>query len=149
MVMIAIALILVACAAFIAYPLFVQARGDDASFMVGGDPIWENLVVQRDAAYTAIKDLENDHGMGKLSDVDYKTLRAKYESKAVAVLQEIDGLRASNGGNHAADDETIERQVQQMRGGSRRLRCSKCGTRAAPNDRFCAKCGAAISRVTA
>ncbi len=146
MVMIAIALILVACAAFIAYPLFVQARGDDAVFMFAGDPILENLVVQRDAAYTAIKDLENDHAMGKLSDADYKSLRAKYESKAVAILQEIDSLRASKTASQPVSDDTIERQVQRLRGGARRTRCPQCGTRAAPNDRFCAKCGAAIAR---
>jgi len=40
----------------------------------------------------AIKDLENDHAMGKLSDADYRTLRAKYETKAVAILQELDSL---------------------------------------------------------
>ncbi|MBI5652510.1 MAG: zinc ribbon domain-containing protein [Chloroflexi bacterium] len=144
MVTIVIALVIIASVAAVAYPFFVPSRADDIAFAFAGDPGWENLVVQRDAAYSAIKDLELDHTMGKLSDADYKSLRAKYESKAVAILQELDSYRASKGAR-ANGDDSIERQVQQMRGdAAKRARCPKCGTRAQPRDRFCAKCGTAI-----
>ena len=44
-------------------------------------------------------------------------------------------------------DELIEAQVHNLRGGtSKVVMCSKCGVRAAPSDRFCAKCGAPIKR---
>ena len=144
MVTIIIALVIIASVAAVAYPFFMQSPADDAAFTFAGDPAWENMVVQRDAAYSAIKDLELDNTMGKLSDADYKSLRAKYESKAVTILQELDGYHASKGA-HAAGDDSIERQVQQMRGdAAKRARCPKCGTRAQLRDRFCAKCGAAI-----
>ncbi|MBI5305427.1 MAG: zinc ribbon domain-containing protein [Chloroflexi bacterium] len=145
MASVAIALVIVAAVAFIAYPLFARGRADDTLLASAADPTVENLVVQRDAMYAAIRDLESDHVMGKLSDEDYRTMRSKYEGKAVAILRELDGYRAVVDGN---EDVTIEQEVKQLR---RRAmierKCVKCGTRAQSNDRFCAKCGTAIGRV--
>ncbi|MCL4395694.1 MAG: zinc ribbon domain-containing protein [Chloroflexi bacterium] len=145
MVVLAIALMIVGAIAFVAYPLFATARELDDSLAERTDPALESLVVQRDATYAAIKDLEFDHAMSKLSDADYRTLRSKYEAKAAATLQELDGLAETRWRRVRVpvNDESIERQVQQLRG-ARRVRCAKCGTLAGPSDRFCARCGAPV-----
>lgn len=149
MVTIALAVMIIGAFTLVAYPYFKPAREFDVSFADGADPVLENLVVQRDSTYAAIKDLEFDHAMSKLSDADYKSLRGKYETKAVGILQELDGLTAAQKrrARPALSDEAIERQVQQLRGGAAKTtRCDKCGTTAGARDRYCAKCGAPVNR---
>jgi hypothetical protein len=147
--MLVTALMIVASFAIVIYPYFKTSRELDVSFASASDPVLETLVVQRDATYAAIKDLEFDHAMDKLSDTDYKSLRAKYEAKAVTILQELDSMAASHK-RHARptlSDESIEQQVRQMRGGTAKVvLCSKCGTRAAQSEKYCAKCGAPVNR---
>ena len=149
MVILATAIMIVASIAIVVYPYFKTSRELDVSFASASDPVLETLVVQRDSTYAAIKDLEFDHAMNKLSDADYKSLRAKYETKAVAILQELDSMAALQK-RHARpklSDESIEQQVRQMRGGTAKVvLCSQCGTRAASSDRYCAKCGAPVNR---
>jgi rubrerythrin len=145
MASIVIALVIVAAVAVVAYPFFARWRSEEGVLASGADVALENLIVQRDATYAAIRDLETDHAMGKLSDADYKAIRGKYEGKAVAILQELDAYRAGS----ASDDEAIEQQVKRLRGETGAYKCPKCGTRARGNDRFCAKCGSALARATA
>jgi len=151
MITILIALIIIGAVAFVAYPLFRRTDELDVAFVGNTDPLWEGLVTQRDATYSAIKDLENDHAMGKLSDGDYRSLRAKYEVKAVALLQELDNLNGSksNGRSGAASDDSIEREVGRLRRGTANvsLVCPKCGTPHAADDVFCAKCGTSLRGV--
>ena len=149
MVTIAIAIMIVAVVAIVGWPYFSPSRETESMLAGKADLALENLTVQRDAAYSAIKDLEFDHTIGKLSDTDYKTMRAKYETKAVAVLQELDALSTTRTKrtNLAGTDEGIEREVQQLRQRSMSgasLKCSKCGAAHAAEDAFCAKCGASL-----
>lgn len=144
-VAIAIALVIIASVAVVAWPLYNHPAGTDQEF--GGDNLaLETLSGQRDAAYAAIKDLESDHDMGKLSDADYKSMRAKYEAKAVSILQELDGLTKVDTRHTALphDSESIEQEVQRLRRG---LRCPKCGTAHASGDAFCARCGTPLRGV--
>jgi hypothetical protein len=139
---IAIALMIVAAVAIVAWPYFNPAADVDR-LPNGSDPALEHLVTQRDATYAAIKDLEFDHTMGKLSDGDYKGLRAKYEIKAVAILQELDGMKRAQprSARSAESADSIEQQVQRLRRGAK---CPQCGAPHAANDVFCAKCGTAL-----
>ncbi len=165
---IAIALMIVISVAVVAWPFF-----SPATEVVGGpgisNPMVENLVSQRDATYAAIKELEFDRAMGKLSDADYRSMRAKYETKAVAILQELDGMKKTQPPRALPVEsaDSIEQEVQRLRRGAlcpkcgtphsagdafcakcgttlRGIRCPKCGTRAATGDRFCARCGAVL-----
>ncbi|MBI5030332.1 MAG: zinc ribbon domain-containing protein [Chloroflexi bacterium] len=151
MILITIALLIIAVIAFAAYPLFQRTDELDVVFVGATDPMWENLVTQRDATYGAIKDLENDHTMGKLSDVDYRTLRAKYETKAVTILQELDGLvgkKPSVQTNSATDDD-IEREIVSLRRAPKngKLECPTCGAPHLSEDVFCAKCGTSLKGI--
>ncbi|MBI4787967.1 MAG: zinc-ribbon domain-containing protein [Chloroflexi bacterium] len=148
MVTIAIAVMIVVVVAIVAWPYFNPTR-EQVSSPDAADPTVENLTGLRDATYLAIKDLEFDHTLGKLSDADYRTMRAKYETKAVAVLQQLDGLAAARGHppRAAESDEQIEREVRGLRRHSVEVgstKCPKCGAAHAPGDAFCAKCGASL-----
>ncbi len=150
MEIVARALMIVVAIAIVAWPFFNPAEESDAALPGSADPVVEGLVVQRDAAYAAIKDLEFDHEMGKLSDADYRSMRAKMESKAVALLQELDGHQLSarpRVGAGTDGDDVIEREIQRLRQTPRtpsRLTCPKCGTAHAAGDAFCYKCGASL-----
>ncbi len=149
MVTIAIAIIVIAVVAIVGWPYFSQSGDSEDAFNSAADPVLENLVVQRDATYATIKDLEFDYAMGKLSEADYKSMRAKSETKAVAILQELDGLKPVQGknGHGVAKEDIIERQVRRLRRGTASLRsvkCPKCGSLHSPDDAFCAKCGTSL-----
>lgn len=141
-VTIGIALMIVGAVAIVAWPYF-NPTADPDSLPDRSNPVLEDLVAQRDATYAAIKDLEFDHTMGKLSDVDYKGMRAKYETKAVAILQELDDLKKAQPRRARSADsaDTIEQEVQRLRRGAQ---CPQCGAPHAANDVFCAKCGTAL-----
>lgn len=136
-----IALIVVLVVVMVAYPLFkpLAVLRPESSH-----PVLEELVSQRDAMYAAIKDLENEYATGKLSETDYRSLRAKYEAKAVALLQELDRVVAKL--PQVETDDAIEREVAQWRRASRKgaLQCPKCGASYAAADVFCAQCGASL-----
>ncbi len=143
MVTIAIALLIIAAVAIVAWPFFSETPEADWSATSSPDLALENLVTRRDATYAAIKELESDHAMGKLSDQDYRVMRAKYETRAVGILQELDGLSAtqSRPARTYENGEVIEQQVRQLR---KNPSCPKCGTPHEPNDAFCAKCGTVL-----
>lgn len=59
----------------------------------------------------AIKELEFDHGMGKLSDEDFKAISERYKLRAIEVMRELDG----SDGLHPLLTEHLE----QLRGSAR------------------------------
>jgi hypothetical protein len=150
MITILISIIIVASVAVVAYPLF--KKSGDFAFVRGNDSVLEGLVSQRDSMYSAIKDLESEHSMGKLSEADYKSLRGKYEAKAVAILQELDNAVGSKPTSHRPhDDDALEREIARRRRASAAsngaLTCPKCGMRQDADGVFCAKCGASLRGV--
>ncbi len=81
----------IAVAVYIAWPLLV-GRPESSPEDEEGDyaSVLDELLVQKDATYSAIKELEFDHAMGNLSKEDYRKLASRYEDKAVALLKTID-----------------------------------------------------------
>jgi len=147
MITIVIALIIIATIAIVAYPLFSQAQPTLIRAAGASDNVLEELVHQRNAAYSAIKDLENEHALGKLSDADYRSLRVKYEAKAAAILQELDNVMGAKPSARAVrDDDAIEREIARLRHAKANgaLKCPQCGTPHTAEEVFCAKCGAAL-----
>ena len=162
-----IALLVIGILVFIAYPLFDPRRGT----FVESASVLDTLIAQRDATYDALRDLDFDFQLGKLSKVDYDTLRDKYKARAAYILQQIDALAGTGTGSNGKDAEAqIEDQVARLRHAKttttkeeslprapdaveaeiarvRALRkagggfCSKCGTPYHAGDKFCAKCG--------
>ncbi len=103
---IVIALVIVVVMAFVAYPLFAAPEEKTAPMPEALD----GLIAQRDSAYDAIRDLDLDYQLGKLSQNDYHALREKYKLRAASALQQIDALPGREGA-----DERIEEEVARLR----------------------------------
>jgi rRNA maturation endonuclease Nob1 len=140
---------------FAFYPLFREERWAFATERAV-NPHLENLLSAREATYGAIKDLESDHAQGKLSDADYQALRAKYESKALLILQELNlvELRASTHAQHKSPSRVCARCGEAYSAADKFCRrcgaqlgmpaCENCGTAIQPEWKFCKQCGAPI-----
>jgi hypothetical protein len=57
----------------------------------------ETLVMQRDAIYATIRDLDFDYETGKLEEADYRAQREDWVVRGVEVLKALDALRQSSG----------------------------------------------------
>jgi NADH pyrophosphatase NudC (nudix superfamily) len=151
----------------VAWPLMEERRGRFSVVQAGEtlaevDPLAE-LIEQRDAIYQAIRELRFDHQVGKVSEADFTAFDAQLRGRAALVLQQIDAL-----GQAEADpelDASLEAEIAALRqvnsgapAGSARLApvavpagkaalnfCPQCGHRLQAGDRFCGKCGAALS----
>jgi rRNA maturation endonuclease Nob1 len=124
--------IIIAVLALIALGVVLHPLFHEQAWVVASpralDPRLESLLSAREASYSAIKDLEGDHAQGKLSDTDYRTLRAKYETKALAILQQLNLIET----NAAIRAQRAERE------------CPRCAQPFKEGDKFCARCGASI-----
>lgn len=108
-------------------------------------------------ALTALKEIEFDRETGKLSDVDYEQLKAKYTSSA------LDALRAEEADGAPNDVETlIAARVESLRSARASTplgvpvpslesgpSCQTCGPRPEPDALFCSTCGAALNQPSA
>src|SRR5574341_2148201 len=99
-----IAILIAGVIAFIAYPLFTPRREEDSP----SPNAPETLIAQRDSAYAAIRDLDFDFQLGKLSESDYRTLRERYKARAASVLQQIDAISVNS------SDTRIEEEVTRL-----------------------------------
>ncbi|MHB1006009.1 MAG: zinc ribbon domain-containing protein [Chloroflexota bacterium] len=165
MVELSIALIALAVVGFIAYPLVTAKPADELEPVVDGvvangthDRTMSDLLNQRDTIYRAIKEIEFDHQLGNLSDVDYTDLRDRYKGRALPVLKAIHDLESTASGQpnrpSAAGeaDDSIELAIQKRRAQAKRshgggLTCGKCGVANQPGHRFCVMCGEPLALV--
>ena len=103
----------VASLCFVLYPLF---RGDIRIAQRNVAATGQRGEKQRRSlAVDALRELEFDRQTGKISDLDYEPLKARYTEQALAV----------------------------MRAGNARV-CEKCGPRPEGDAEFCSKCGSAL-----
>jgi ribosomal protein L32 len=142
--------ILIVVGYWVFHPLFRPSPLASVSPPEGGD---RDKILQRskEDVYAAIKEMDFDREMGKISDEDYRELRAQYAAKAVAILRESERTKAAETDVESA----IEKEVQRLRGketGKRKTKksqgsahqinfCPQCGKKVAPRDRFCQGCG--------
>lgn len=162
--------LVVIVAAFVAQPLVVRPRAR-ATVPVEEAPR-EKLLAERDALYATIRDLDFDFQTGKLLEQDYRSMRETYAARGVEILKQLDAMGMTGGQTDeieaavrarrsgpartvrpsAAEDE-IEAAVRARRQAaarnpqseSRGLVCPSCGRPIDPTDRFCARCGAALT----
>ncbi len=78
--------LIVLTASFVALPLFVPRLPGEA----GGDDYVERWERQKRQALAAIKEAELDHTMGKLSDEDTATLRARLETQTLEAMAALE-----------------------------------------------------------
>ena len=123
--------------AFVIYPFFKQRA---RSVEPAENENLQELRSERDTTYSMLKELEFDFQSGVLTEKDYQDLEARYKGKAISILKNMDDLEKGTG-----IEEEIERQVMALRQ-SQGWFCSQCGAKSREADRFCAHCGAGLSR---
>ena len=109
---------------------------DDTS-LVGGRT---RAALERDKALTlrAIKELEFDRAMGKVSDADFTEMRDRLRARAVRLMTQLDGA--------AMYRAQIERDALEASGRTRCTRAARaCGTSNDADARFCKQCGKALT----
>lgn len=139
-----ILLILVIVGYWIFHPLFRPKPIEGLSPQMREDR--EKALQQRkEDVYAAIKEMDFDFEMGKISEEDYRELKSQYKAKALEILKELDTV---DGGEDI--DAAIERDVHRLRkkkrkGGKETVRqinfCPHCGRKVAPKNNFCQGCG--------
>ena len=106
--------------------------------------------LERDKALTlrALKELEFDRAMGKLSEGDFSEMRDRLRARAVRLMRQLDEA--------ATFREQIERDLAAVvaageldAGSLAAPSCAACGAIADPDARFCKMCGKAIPSTVA
>jgi rRNA maturation endonuclease Nob1 len=121
----------------IGYPFFIshpQPRNRAASAHN------QQLLERKDHLYAAIKELEFDQDLGKISAGDYQSLRRQLEAEALSIIQQLDQMSGN-----AAHKAHIESQIlirRKAKSQAAAERCPQCQAARHPDDRFCPQCGA-------
>ncbi len=143
-------LLLLAGLAFIGQPFYAGRRRRPERRSLDADGR-EQLLMEKQAVYAAIKDLDFEYKTGKLSDEDYAALRESYRARALNILKQISeqgkpGARTDGGvrpgGESLPQQETRPGSVADAVGeevhGSR---CAQCGEVNRRGSKFCRSCG--------
>ncbi len=116
-----------------------------------------DLIRRKDLTLRAIKDLEFDYHVGKVSEEDFQRVNQRLRHQAIVLIQQIDKLAPDS----SAIDDQLEAAIAAMRktqtpppeavqpvpaaqpaNGSRPARfCTNCGQPLEPSHKFCANCG--------
>ncbi len=146
--------LLILVAAFVAQPLMDKRRHSN------GPAPADELVARREAVLIELRDLDFDHGTGKVNDDDYAAQRARLVANGAEILRQLAALeplspaRAGESGTDGSQgrpdtDDDLEkmiaarRQVRKPAPGGKF--CPHCGKPVHPGDKFCATCGHKIT----
>lgn len=100
---------------------------------------------ERGIALAALREIEFDRETGKLSDVDYSWLKARYTRTALDALRESTALEAGGSVDTGVDLEAmIAARVRTLAGGETAA-CPTCGPRGEPDAAFCSNCGRGLN----
>ncbi|MBU2602780.1 MAG: zinc ribbon domain-containing protein [Actinobacteria bacterium] len=144
--------------AFVGYPLLKGAQaGEDEEQPLSVE--FEDLLRRKESTYSALKELEFDFKMGKLSDRDYGEIDARYREDALEILEAIEEAEkgpSSVGSGAKRRAKSTGRQAESRPSASPRpkpakattigrtaatVTCADCGRENPPGSRFCASCG--------
>lgn len=116
----------------ISYPLWQKSRRK-VNFALNHQS--EELLARKEQIYAAIRDIELDYRMGKLSEEDYAALREQYKNEAIQIMKKLDGMAAPVAA--APKSQTAPAQHARF--------CHQCGQGVAATDLFCSVCGARLA----
>ena len=149
---IAAILIVAAVALFVAAPLsggFLRRRRSTSRELD-----FERLEHERGLAVQGLRELEFDHEMGKLEEIDYRNLKRSLEDRALSAMTAIERLR---GAPRLARVQAAQRPstpgpapAPRSAGASRGALptvsyCPQCGAPIAEGHKFCTGCGTSLN----
>ncbi len=119
-------------------------------------PAVDGLVEEKRRLLRGLKDLENEHELGKINDADYQELLARYRDEAKSVLRTMDARVAPfrDEAERLARDYLAKRGLAPSEKGKPapivtaplRIACDGCGTSNEPDATFCKKCGSSLKQ---
>ncbi|HMD33798.1 MAG TPA: zinc ribbon domain-containing protein [Vicinamibacterales bacterium] len=93
----------------------------------------------------AIKDLEFDRAMGKLSEADWQEMSARLRARAASLIRRLDASGDYRSQIEAEVAKRLASRAEKEREASaERVICAKCSTQNDPDARFCKSCGAKL-----
>jgi len=135
-----------------AHALVKDAPTVEAGAVVTGKRRKE-LEREKQALLKALKELDFDHQMGKVSDKDFADISATYRARAIRVMRQLDDAGRDYEAMIAKDvaaragKETGNRQQATGNGELAETdKCAKCGTKNDSDAEFCKKCGNKLVR---
>lgn len=117
------------------------------------------LMAERERILNALRELEQDHVEGKVTEEDYPEHRAALMQSGAEVLRQIDELDAANGKSTPKQQAAVaaqaptpgEDELEALIAARRQQRsekvvafCGKCGHPLHKSDKFCPHCGAGV-----
>ena len=109
-----------------------------------GAPLADDTVTllerEKMLALRAIKELEFDHAMGKVSEADYTEISGHLRARALTLMQDLERATAVAAG-HPVTRPAARRDAPQSKAADRSTVCESCGTRNDEDARFCKSCG--------
>jgi hypothetical protein len=145
-------LIVAAVALFVAAPLsggFPRRRG-----FTGRELDLERLEHERSLAVQGLRELEFDHEMGKLDEVDYRDLKRSLADRALSAMSAIERLhnapRAARPGSATVAAPPPLLRTSAFGGATAVVLpnvnfCPQCGVPVGAGHNFCAACGASLN----
>ncbi len=124
---------------FVVMPLVQNRNRKQALNGVHANVHAGELAERKQNLYKAIKEIEFDFEMGKLSEADFQELRQQYKDEAVTVLKRLDQVTSKKVGSK--EILTKGAQSKSGKGGAKAKFCWVCGTGLATKDNFCPSCG--------
>jgi hypothetical protein len=106
------------------------------------------LLERKQRALRALKDIDQDHAVGKIDDADFAALDAEYRSRAKDVMREMDATLDP----YREKAESLARAHLEKRAHRQKKdalepaahSCAACETINDPDAAFCKKCGAKL-----
>ena len=114
------------------------------------------LEAKKENAYAAIRELEFDFSMEKLSKEDVDTLKGQYRADALYFLKQIDTLRSDHKTDESPEEMDSENEtcaeIFTIRKNNtveeHNIFCVQCGTKISDPGRFCYCCGERLVSVS-
>lgn len=101
----------------------------------------KELEREKQALLKALKELDFDHEMGKVSDKDFNDISTQYRARAIRVMRQLDDAGRDYEQMIARD---LAKRAQPASAPAPVDQCGKCGTRNDADAEYCKKCGAKL-----
>jgi len=124
----------------------VARKAEDADFEAMLAPL-EESESPKVQALLALKEIEFDRATGKLSDDDYRQLRASYSAMAMQAIKAEDAADAKADAVAVVAAEAVEDSAEALVARMRKTLaiCPQCGPRPETGATFCSNCGRTLT----
>lgn len=131
-------LLLVGTLFVVSFPLWNKRFAEDIVELKESE--LSDLLYRKDASFIALKDLEFDHKTGKIDDVDYDEMKARFEGEALDTIKRIDDYKR---GSDAVG--TVDQKIKtSVKSKTDIGYCASCGVSVKESHKFCSSCGASL-----